>query len=439
MTQPLWSPGRLIAARYRVVSVLGAGGMGVVLHVKDERAFDQEVALKLIKASALNADALARFKREAQLAARVKSSHVVGLREFGEAEGGHPFIVMDLLQGESLDARLKRVGALPLHEAVRLLDELLSGLQDLHAQGVLHRDIKPDNVFLESSHSVRDRARLIDLGIAKTVGEQEEGHDVTRTGLVIGNPRWMSPETLRGASPSVSADLYGAALVFIRMLGDGPPHEPPMGSQASAMEQASFIHRRANETPNINTMMALRTQPPSLIYVIKAALSVDPAARFSDALTFRKHLRGALPQIALPPLPGVNLADLPAPLTQLVSPDPRQARGLNPAALYSIIAALSLGLAVMGFLLVRMPHEAPTHADQGAPVAISLGQHDALVKAALGRDAEVEAVTLKDAQIQQDAAPALRRQPSPKRRRAPIKRAPSPPPEAPSPPPPPPA
>jgi serine/threonine protein kinase len=310
-----WQPGDLIAERYRVERPLARGGMGAVLVVRDERTFGQPLALKVIRADVSNDEHLQRFHREAALTARMRSLHVIPLRDFGVTEQGEPYMVMDLLQGETLNERLQREGPRPLDEALRLTDEVLAGLQDLHALGVLHRDVKPANIFLESSESIRDHVRLIDLGIAKGLpGAALDVEDVTLVASVIGTPTYISPEAVRGERLGPTADLYATALVLLRILGAELPHErTPVGTPDPEAPTQAFLHRRATSPVELDALKGVAAMPGELRDLLARALSPLPDRRPADAFEFRAALRAAVP--------GANWSRLPLPRTATTPPD----------------------------------------------------------------------------------------------------------------------
>jgi len=183
--------GELIGGRYRVEGELGRGGMGVVYEAVQE-PLGRRVALKLLRRElAEDPNFAARFRREAELAASLGHANIAQVTDFGVDEG-RPFLVMDLLIGESLAELLAREGMLSEPRAAFIAAQMLDALSAAHARGVIHRDLKPDNVFLSQISGVRDVVKLLDFGIAHSGGD--EGMRMTRTGQVLGTPAYMSPE-----------------------------------------------------------------------------------------------------------------------------------------------------------------------------------------------------------------------------------------------------
>ncbi|MBN2196056.1 MAG: serine/threonine protein kinase [Polyangiaceae bacterium] len=180
---------RVIGGRYRLLELLGEGGMGSVWKARHEE-LGTHVALRLMAAElATNAEGLARFRREAQAAAALESAHIAKVFDFG-VDGGAPYLVMELLRGESLGGRLARTGRLSLAETARILGEVARGVGTAHAAGIVHRDLKPENIFLAVVDG-QPIAKVLDFGIAKRVEGLAEltGAVATRTGAMLGTPQ----------------------------------------------------------------------------------------------------------------------------------------------------------------------------------------------------------------------------------------------------------
>jgi len=213
----LIAAGTMLEGKYRVERLLGAGGMGSVW-IAEHTTLHRPVAVKVLDSSATTRDATAvqRFLREAQTAARLRSDHIVDVLDMGKFDDGTPFLVMELLEGEALSARIRRVTRLPQGEAALLVDQLLAGLAAAHAAGVIHRDIKPDNCFIIQKNG-RDHLKLLDFGISKVAPTSPEAPEMrmTRTGVVMGTPYYMAPEQARGAKEiDHRCDLYAAGSIL---------------------------------------------------------------------------------------------------------------------------------------------------------------------------------------------------------------------------------
>jgi serine/threonine protein kinase len=204
---------------YRIVSLIGSGGMGVVYAARDER-LDREVAIKTLNSTAPG-EGDGRFWREARAAAALNHPNICQVYDTREVEGQR-FIVMELLEGEPLSDRMRR-GAVRLGEAIQIALGILAGLEALHARSLVHRDIKPGNVFL-TPHGVK----LLDFGLARNIHVPERDNTrsvVTKSGLLVGTPRYMSPEQLAGESLDGRSDLFAAGTVLYEMSGPDPAPE----------------------------------------------------------------------------------------------------------------------------------------------------------------------------------------------------------------------
>ncbi len=212
-------PGTVLAGKYRLVSVLGQGGMGSVWRA-EHLGLNAPVAVKLIDAAiANNSEALGRFHREAQAAAALRSPHVVQILDHGvDQEHNAPFIVMELMEGESLGDRLDRVGALSPAQTSNLLAQVARALTRAHEAGIVHRDLKPDNIFLVNNYD-DEIAKVLDFGVAKASPNSLHPGMATRTGMVMGTPFYMSPEQISGSKDvDHRTDLWALAVIVAQCL-----------------------------------------------------------------------------------------------------------------------------------------------------------------------------------------------------------------------------
>jgi eukaryotic-like serine/threonine-protein kinase len=203
---------------YRVLKLLGEGGMGYVFLAEDG-ALQRAVALKVMKPDVIcEENAKERFFREARAAARVKHDHVITIHQVGE-ERGVPYLALEYLEGYSLDKALKERGEVSLKEAVRITREIASGLQAAHRQGLIHRDIKPANIWLEAPDG---RVKILDFGLARHLVEDTH---LTKTGEVVGTPAYMSPEQARDRGIDHRSDLFSLGIILYRLCcGQQPFH-----------------------------------------------------------------------------------------------------------------------------------------------------------------------------------------------------------------------
>jgi serine/threonine-protein kinase len=221
---PSTLPGTVIGGKYRIDGLIGRGGMGSVwsaVHL----GLGQRVAVKLIaKRYASSREARTRFDLEAKAVAQLKSRYVVQVYDNGETDDGTPFIVMELLEGESLDHRIQTRGPMPVDQAVRIVSQVARALMRAHALGIIHRDLKPENIFLtRTEDDDGEIAKVLDFGIAKIKNPDPASDSATRTGAVLGTPLFMSPEQARGLkSVDQRTDLYSLGMVTYMMLTAKP-------------------------------------------------------------------------------------------------------------------------------------------------------------------------------------------------------------------------
>jgi len=211
-------PGDVIAqGRYRIEAPLGQGGFGAVYRAT-QAGLGRGVALKVLHQELLaQDDGLARFQREAMLAQRLEHPNTVRLYDFGQTEQGVPFIAFELLRGESLDQAIRRAGPMSAGRVARISTQVLKSLMEAHALGIVHRDIKPGNVFLCEFQGEPDFVKVLDFGIAKATNSATSA-GLTQAGLVVGTPQYMPPEQLLGNTSAPSGDLYALGLTMAEAL-----------------------------------------------------------------------------------------------------------------------------------------------------------------------------------------------------------------------------
>jgi serine/threonine-protein kinase len=270
-------PGQVVGGKWRIVAPLGRGGMGAVYEGQNI-SIGKRVALKFIDAEfARQPDLASRFQREAEAASLVESAHIVHIFDSGTTETGLPYIVMELLRGEDLRARLRRMGRLPHQEAVHIVAQTLRGLHRAHEAGIVHRDLKPDNIFLVDRDDDPLFAKIVDFGISKMArrpGTVDTG-TLTRQGVVLGTPFYMSPEQAQ-ALPNLDlrTDLWSVGAILYECLTGKPPHG------GDAYEQI-IISICTTDAPPLQSIDA--SIPEQLAGVVHRALSRDPARRFQSA------------------------------------------------------------------------------------------------------------------------------------------------------------
>jgi serine/threonine-protein kinase len=211
---------------YQLIKELGAGGMGVVW-IAEQLGLDREVAIKVLdKSFADKPGAVSRFFTEARAANRIRHEHIVEVTDSGQAPSGEHYYVMELLQGQTLGACIKRDGAMPLGRILHIALQVTDALAASHAAGIIHRDLKPDNIFLISRHGDVDYVKVLDFGVAKLLGGKEEGAHLTRTGAALGTPLYMSPEQAMGRKEiDHRTDVYALGVILFEMAIGSRPHD----------------------------------------------------------------------------------------------------------------------------------------------------------------------------------------------------------------------
>ncbi len=208
--------GSTFAGRYQIIEELGKGGMGHVYKVLDKET-KERIALKLIKPEiASDRNTIERFKNELTTARKIRHKNVCGMYYLGE-EKGSPYITMEYVSGEDLKSSMRRFGNLPIGKAISITKQICEGLEEAHSLGVVHRDLKPNNIMIDQNGN----ARIMDFGIARTV----KGKGITGSGVMIGTPQYMSPEQVEGKDVDLRSDIYSLGIILYEMLTDRVPFE----------------------------------------------------------------------------------------------------------------------------------------------------------------------------------------------------------------------
>lgn len=277
---------------------LSTGGMGVVCEAVHE-ATGRRVALKIIRDSAAfgkeRAAWLERFKREARAAGSIDTPHITQVFDAAtDTATGEPFIAMELLSGADLSQTLKELGPLPPELALRIVAQACRGLEKAHAAGVVHRDIKPGNLFL-SEVDGRVTVKLVDFGIAKVVADESTGPEaaeLTRTGSVLGTPTYMAPEQAQGLKTvDHRADIWSLGVVLYKALSDTVPHRKTEGLGqlivAICTEPAPPIRSKAAWVP------------PEVAVIVARCLQIDPARRYQSASELSSAIEALVPDVGI--------------------------------------------------------------------------------------------------------------------------------------------
>ena len=262
--QPI-EPGAVLAGRYEIIELLGEGGMGSVFRARD-RELDRIVAVKIIRPEyASNASVLQRFKQELVLARQITHRNIIRIFDLGSA-GPTRFITMEYIDGEDLSALLARRGKLPAAEAVEIIRQVCLGLEAAHAEGVVHRDLKPQNVMLDR----QGKASVMDFGIARSTSAS----NMTRTGALMGTPTYMSPEQAQGQKVDARSDLYTLGIIFYELLTGNPPFE--------ADNPMATLVKRIQEKP-VPPIKVEPTVPAALNRIVLKMLATLPDDRYPSA------------------------------------------------------------------------------------------------------------------------------------------------------------
>ncbi len=272
----------MLAGKYRVVRILGKGGMGVVVEAENT-LIERRVAIKLLHTDLSdNEVAVERFHREAETAAATGHDHIVDILDLGRTEQGNPFIVMELLRGKTLQELLREERLLETDRAVRIAIQALSALSAVHAKGIVHRDLKPANILLVEKAGRSDFVKLVDFGVSKIRSSRMERNDLTATGMVMGTPHYMAPEQARGAkSVDHRADLYAMGAILYRCLSGRVPYRGANYNQILAKILAQDPRPLGELRPDL---------PKALVAVVEKSMSRDPDLRYQSAKTFGEDL-----------------------------------------------------------------------------------------------------------------------------------------------------
>ncbi len=300
--------GDVIEDKYRIVRLLGEGGMGAVYEGENTR-INRRVAIKVLHAAfASNADVVKRFEREAQAAGRIGNDHILEVLDLGSLDNGDRFMVMEYLDGEPLSERIGQRGRMSPAELSGIIRQVLTGLAAAHDAGILHRDLKPDNIFiLKEKAGQRDFAKIIDFGISKFQPMNNE-MKMTQTGAVMGTPYYMSPEQARGDSVTdARSDIYSMGVIMYEAVTGSVPYD------AATFNQLMFKIVLSEPTPLAETAPEIDAAFASLI---DKAMARDAAHRFQSArefeaalLAWEQHgLAVAVPPRTTPSVPGADTA-----------------------------------------------------------------------------------------------------------------------------------
>lgn len=281
--------GRLVANRYRVLRPLGEGGMGQV-YLAEHEAIEKKVALKVLRPEySRKEDIVTRFQQEAISASRIKHPNVLDVFDFGKLETGEAFLAMEFLEGRDLSDELAKVGMIEPQRGTLIALQVCRALAAAHSRGVVHRDMKPENVFLQRTADGEEMVKIVDFGIAqlRTTEEaaksQQTRRRLTKTGMIFGTPEYMSPEQAAGRPTDLRVDVYAVGVILYEMFTGAVPFTGDSFMQVLA--------RTLNDPPppmrQMNGFLAIS---PELEAVVEKALAKDPEDRFATMGAFTAAL-----------------------------------------------------------------------------------------------------------------------------------------------------
>ena len=367
-------PGDILAGKYRIRRVIASGGMGTVYEA-EHMGLDRVVAVKMLQPQAATSDEmLARFRREAKIGAAIDSPHVARVFDIEQLPDGRFIVVHEFLAGGSLRDRLRHGGAMPEADTRALLGQVCAGLSAAHEAGVIHRDLKPDNVVFEG-----DQPKLIDFGIARLT---EQATQLTQEGQVLGTLSYMAPELFRGDDAAASSDIYALGVMAYEMLSGARPHSATTVPELLAQKLQEDVAPLADTAPSDVT--------PELSELVGRMLDREPS--------FRPSLEEVMRGLGTPPSTGTAVVGRRTP-----PPTPTPVSG---PTLWIAIGAAVVGAAiVLGVIVVATSaddevSQPPTIAEASEPTPVEVEPAPATVgdEAALAPDASAPSAT--------DAVPA---------------------------------
>jgi len=328
--------GTVLGGAYRITRLIGQGGMGAVYEGVQLR-LERRVAVKLMaRELSANPEAIARFRREAEVTSQLGHPHIVQVFDFGSAPTGEPYLVMEYLEGEDLEKRIARVGRMSAPAASHIIRQVASALSATHAKGIVHRDLKPANVFLLSVEGETDFVKVVDFGISKV---RAAGTKLTAALAVMGTPNYMAPEQAEGRIDEIDhrTDQWALACIAYELLAGRPPF---IGENVASLLY-QVIHQAPSPLASMNPGL-----PGQVEDVLRRALSKTQVGRFSTMTEFSRAFEGAASGKALPPsaaVPAAVAGTAPAPAAP-ANP------GIAPATTFSSTAgeALAAGATLQG-------------------------------------------------------------------------------------------
>jgi serine/threonine-protein kinase len=316
--------------------VIATGGFGTVYEVR-HTVLDRAAALKVLHADLVSSgEAVLRFEREAKAVNQIRHRNVVDIYDFGELDNGQPYFVMELLRGDDLDIAVRSRGRMTPRELLDVIEPLAGALDEAHARGIIHRDVKASNVVIDHSGDA-PRVVLLDFGVAKLL---DYGSGITTTRHVVGSPACMAPEQITGAAVDARTDVYALGVLAFHLLTGSPPFE----SESQTVVQYQHLHA---PRPRVSTRAGLSDE---LDAVVTKAMGIEPRERYAAAGELARALRGAVESFELdamtPPEPTPGIAVYVSIHAPLDRPDDRLLIDISEAAPRAVEVLVNHGFSV---------------------------------------------------------------------------------------------
>src|SRR6478752_7390433 len=341
--------GTLAAGRYRILKLLGEGGMGQV-YLAEHVAIEKRVALKILRAEfAAKGDIVTRFQQEAISASRIKHPNVLDVFDFGQLENGRFFLAMEFLEGNDLADELSRRRVLDAASGIRISMQMCRALAAAHANGVVHRDMKPENVFLQRTVDGEEIVKIVDFGIAQLRSKEAEVAEtkrrLTRTGMIFGTPEYMAPEQASGKHADLRSDIYSVGIIMYEMFTGAVPFtgETFLGVLSKHLSEVppamQAVYPGLQLSPELEAVV-LRTlaKDPTHRYQtmneLAAALAATPEGQYAG-------VRGPYSQVSPDGRSSQLATGAPSPTAQQFVSNPNVARGSAPGVVDRDAATLA--------------------------------------------------------------------------------------------------
>jgi serine/threonine-protein kinase len=368
--------GEVVGEKYRLVRLLGEGGMGSVYEARHD-LIGRRFAVKFLHAElASHPEILARFRREAQAAGSLENENIAAVTDFGSSPDGAPYIVMEFLEGEDVAKTLARFGPMSVQRAAHILIQVCRGLFAAHGRGIVHRDLKPENLLLQQRGDGQDLVKILDFGIAK-LKSSEGPQNQTRTGITLGTPYYMPPEQARGQKElDERADIYALGVILFELLSGRKPHD---GENYNSILYSILMQA----APRIETFRS--DLPPDLAAIVHKAMAADPNDRFQTVSELSQALApytgrsitpaptiGHASTVMAPPVASQRSTSTRAPVALTPSmpyPTAASAPRSNAGLFVSLAALLLVGGGAAAWFFTRTPTVAQTAPSAATPVA----------------------------------------------------------------------